>query len=113
MYIIDAKSKSLGRIASEAAFVLMGKNDPKYAKNELKAGIVHITNASKLLSTGQKLTQKVYARYTGYPGGKVELSQAQVIAKKGHADVLMRAIRGMLPANKLRAQMLKNVRITD
>ncbi|MBI5138529.1 MAG: 50S ribosomal protein L13 [Candidatus Vogelbacteria bacterium] len=113
MYIIDAKSKSLGRIASEAAFVLMGKNNPAYAKNKLQPGIVHITNASKLISTGQKLTKKVYTRYTGFPGGKIELSQAQIIEKKGHGDVLMKAIRGMLPANKLRAKMLKNVRITD
>ncbi len=112
-YTIDATEKSLGRIASEAAMLLMGKQTPTYARNKIGDAKVHIVHASSMKITGLKRTQKTYTRYTGYPGGQRSLSLEQLLAKKGYAEALRKAIRGMLPANKLRAQMLKNIHIVD
>ncbi len=112
-HTIDAKGKSLGRIASEAAFVLMGKNTASYTRNKEAAVVVEILHAKEMKITGMKRVQKTYTHYTGYPGGQRSERLEQVLDKKGYGEALRKAIRGMLPSNKLRARMLKNVRIEE
>ncbi|PIR44831.1 MAG: 50S ribosomal protein L13 [Candidatus Vogelbacteria bacterium CG10_big_fil_rev_8_21_14_0_10_51_16] len=110
---IDASGRSVGRIASEAALTLMGKDSPAFARNKVGDTDVLIINARKIRVTGNKLVEKVYMRHTGYPGGQRSLTMKQLISKKGHKEALFKAIQGMLPANKLRPIMLKKVSITE
>ncbi len=108
-YIIDAKDRPLGRIASEAAAILRGKNRTDFAPNKAPNVKVVITNADKIKITGKKLKQKEYIRHTMYPGGLKMLKMEEVKKKKGIGYILERAVNGMLPKNKLRKQMLKNL----
>src|SRR3989338_6721138 len=104
-YNIDAKGKKLGRVATEAANLLMGKTSPDFMKNVVADVKVNITNVSKL--------DKKYERYTGHPGGFRQDTMAKVVEKKGYAEVVKLAVYGMLPANKLRAVIMKNLIITE
>ncbi|MBU1160030.1 50S ribosomal protein L13 [Patescibacteria group bacterium] len=108
-YVIDAKGKSLGRVASEAAAVLRGKNRTDFAPNKAPAVKVIIENASQVKITGRKIKQKQYRRHSMYPGGLKSLRMEQVIEKKGTNYILKKAIDGMLPKNKLRRIMIKNL----
>ena len=110
---IDATEKKLGRIASEAAILLMGKNSPDFAKNIVADIKVNIINASKLNLSNKKMETKEYKRYSGYPGGLKIRKMSEVINKKGIGEVVKKAVYGMLPANKLRAKMMKNLIITE
>ena len=112
-HTIDATEKKLGRVASEAAILLMGKNSPAFGKNKVADVKVKITNVSKLNVENEKLDNKEYQTYSGYPGGRKVKKMKQVIEKKGYAEVLKLAIYGMLPANKLRSKVLKNLMITE
>lgn len=111
-YTLDATNKKLGRIASEAALILRGKNTAHFSPNVLADVKVIITNASKVDMTPAKLNEK-YARYSGYPGGLRFEKRERTIEKKGYAEVFEKAVRGMLPNNRLRARMLKNLIITE
>jgi len=113
IYTIDAEGKKLGRVATLAAMHLMGKTAPTYKRNAVTGDKVLIVNASKVSIDPVKLRDKVYKRYSGYPGGQKILKMNQVIAAKGHSEVFKKAIRGMLPANRLRPQLLKNLEIAD
>lgn len=113
VYKIDATGKILGRIASEAASVLRGKNEPTFERHLLNTTKVLIENASKLKIPATKLVGKIHTRYTGHPGGLKHLSLEQVIAKKGYGEPLRLAIYGMLPANRLRAELMKHLTITE
>jgi len=108
-YTIDAKGKKLGRIASEAAILLMGKNSPDFKRNEVAKVKVSIENVSGLNIDDKKLDNKEYKRYSGYPGGLKIRKMKEVISKKGHEEVVEKAVYGMLPANKLRAKIMKNL----
>ncbi|OHB24448.1 MAG: 50S ribosomal protein L13 [Parcubacteria group bacterium RIFOXYD2_FULL_52_8] len=112
-HTIDATAKSIGRVASEAAMLLMGKKTAAYERHEIPDINLQIINAAAMKITGNKLVQKTYTRYTGYPGGQRVLSLEQLLAKKGFEEAIRKAIRGMLPGNKLRARMLKNIHITN
>ncbi|MEX0931346.1 MAG: 50S ribosomal protein L13 [Candidatus Paceibacterota bacterium] len=112
-YTIDATGKKLGRVASEAATLLMGKNSPEYARNKAPEVTVAITNAGKLSLAIKKLEQTKYSSYSGYPGGLTFKSMEQIIEKKGISEVLKMATKGMLPSNKLRPIMMKNLIITE
>ena len=112
-YTIDASEKRLGRVASEAAVLLMGKNNPRFRRHILSDTKVEIMNASRLTVTPQKLKSKEYTRYTGYPGGLRKQSMKQVIHKKGYRELLRRAVYGMLPRNKLRSRMMKNLIVKE
>ena len=112
-HTIDAKGKSLGRVASKAAILLMGKNDPTYERHKLSANKVHITNTSKTKINPKKLKSVEYVRYSGYPGGLKKETMEEVIKKKGYTELYRRAVYGMLPSNKLRARMLKNLTISE
>ncbi len=112
-YNLDATGKKLGRLASQIAILLMGKNKANFTKNELVDTKVIITNASKLDITKKKMKQKEYQRYSGYPGGKKVENMEKVISDKGYTDILEKAVYGMLPGNKLRPLMMKNLTITE
>ncbi|HEY0908017.1 MAG TPA: 50S ribosomal protein L13 [Candidatus Paceibacterota bacterium] len=112
-HTIDAQAKKIGRIASEAAKILMGKNSTAYAPNVVADVEVRIINAAKADVTDKKMDQKVYKRYSGYPGGLIETSMKRLVEKKGMSEVFTIAIKGMLPKNKLQAKMLKNLVVTE
>lgn len=112
-YTIDATEKSLGRVSSEAAALLIGKNKTDFARNELSGNTVTVINASKLKVSEKKLKEKFYTRYSGYPGGLKELSMAHVVGKKGYAEAISIAIKGMLPDNKLKKGMMKALTVTE
>ncbi len=108
MITIDATDKTLGRVASAAAKVLIGKHSTSFLKhNTSSAEEVKIVNASKLRISGNKEKDKKYIRYSGYPGGQKIESYSQLVARRGEKEVLRRAILGMLPKNKLQARRIK------
>jgi large subunit ribosomal protein L13 len=112
-YTLDAENKKIGRVATQAAVYLMGKNTPDFARNAIPNVTVEITNTSKASLDENKMATKVYSRYTGYPGGLRQPTMEQVIAKKGHKELFREAILGMLPKNKLRQKMMNNLIITE
>ena len=112
-HTIDAQGKKIGRISSEVAKILMGKNSTAYAPNIVADVEVRVINASKADVTEKKMDQKIYKNYSGYPGGLIETSMKRLVTKKGMSAVFEIAIKGMLPKNKLQAQMLKNLVITE
>jgi len=105
---IDAKGKVLGRLASNIAFRLQGKDEPSYAPNKLADVKIRIKNASMLSITGKKGTDKIYWRHSGYPGG-IYSKKYQEVFEKDPADVVRRAVFNMLPKNKLRKEAIKNL----
>lgn len=112
-HTIDATNRALGRVASEVATILMGKDTPEFRRNIAPKVSVTIVNASKLKISKRKADGKIYQRYSGYPGGRREWTMAKEIEKDGHVDIFTRAVRGMLPSNKLRPEMLKNLTVED
>jgi len=112
-YTIDATHKKIGRISSEASRLLMGKNSPLWQPNVVPTNTVTIINASKADVDTKKKEQKIYTRYTGFPGGLISLEMEKVIAKKGYSELFRIAIKGMLPKNKLQAKMMRNLTITE
>lgn len=113
LYTIDAAGGSLGRVASEAASVLLGKKSANYLQNEVLPVEVEIVNASKLVMTEKRIAGKEYTRYTGYPGGLRITSMADLLRKKGVGEALRKAVDGMIPRNKLRKERMKRLTITD
>jgi large subunit ribosomal protein L13 len=112
VYKIDAAGKRLGRIATEAADVLMGKNEPDFAKNVVKDVQVVIENASKM-DIPEKKKGEIYQSYSGYPGGRKEETLEHLGERRGYAEVVRRTINGMLPKNKLQARTMKNLEVTE
>jgi len=112
-YTIDAQSKSLGRVASQVAVLLMGKNETTFARNVAPAVKVEIVNASKASIHPKKLEMKKYKSYSGYPGGLKETPMKKMIEKKGYSELFRIAVKGMLPSNKLRKDMMKNLKVTE
>lgn len=112
-YTIDATDQIVGRIATQTAVYLMGKNVPSFARNAIPDTKVEIINASKAKYDEVKMDTKTYSRYSGYPGGLRQPTMAQVIAKKGHGEIFRSAVSGMLPKNKLRTIMLSNLTVTE
>lgn len=112
-YTIDATNKKLGRVASEAAVFLIGKNKADFARNKVSGAVVEIVNASKADVGEKKLLQKRYVRYSGYPGGLKSPTMKNVIEKKGYGEVFTLAVYGMIPPNKLRPRIMKNLTVTE
>ncbi len=112
-YTIDAKDRAIGRIASEAAFIIMGKNSSLFVRNIAPDLRVNIINAAKTKIPVKKLSGKEYHRFTGYPSGRKSETLGEVIKKFGFNEVFKKAVYGMLPKNKLRKTMLKNLNVTD
>ncbi|PCI20651.1 50S ribosomal protein L13 [Candidatus Wolfebacteria bacterium] len=112
-HTLDANGKSLGRTATQAAVLLMGKDRPDFEKNKVSGNKVHITNTSKASINPKKLKSVEYVRYSGYPGGQKFETMEKVIEKKGYSEVFRKAVYGMLPANRLRALLMKNLIISE
>ena len=106
--IVDAEGKNLGRLSSEVAAVLRGKHKPLFTPHADCGDYVIIVNAEKIALTGKKWDEKVYIRYTGYPGGQRFASPKEMMAKHPTAMVEM-AIRGMLPKNRLGREVFRNL----
>ncbi|MFA6158862.1 MAG: 50S ribosomal protein L13 [Candidatus Paceibacterota bacterium] len=112
-HTIDAQGKKIGRVSSEAAKILMGKNSVSYQDNVVADVEVRVVNVAKADVSGKKMTEKVYSRYSGYPGGLIQKTMQAVVANKGMAEIFRIAIKGMLPKNKLQAKIMKNLVVTE
>jgi len=108
--LIDAKDQVLGRLAVEVASILRGKTKPTFTPSVDMGDFVVVVNAEKVRVTGKKLTDKVYSRHTGYPGGLRQETLGQVLAKHPERAV-ERAVRGMLPKNKLGRQLFTKLKV--
>ena len=106
--ILDAEGATLGRLASKAAFLLRGKHKPSFTPHVDCGDNVIIINADKFELKGNKMTDKQYVRHTGYPGGQRFATPAEILAKKPEM-VIEKAVRGMLPKNKLGRQLFRNL----
>ena len=111
-HTIDATGKRLGKIATEAATFLMGKNDPTYAKHVMSDVIVEITNASKLEVSDKKKTE-IYQSFSGYPSGRKTETLDHLANRLGYGEVVKRTIGGMLPSNKHKKRLLKQLIVTE
>ena len=109
-YIIDAKGKPVGRVATEAAKLLRGKHKPTYTPNLDTGDHVIITNCEKAVFTGKKLDQKMYRSHSSYIGGMKETT-ARVMMDTRPQDAMTLAVKGMLPKTKLGRQMLTKLRV--
>ncbi len=110
---IDAEGKIFGRIASEAAKALMGKNSPDYVANKVAEIKVTIANASKTKMSERRMNDTLHERYSGYPGGFKTDTNAKIVKDKGWKGLYELAVYGMLPSNKLRPLMMKHLTITE
>ena len=108
--LVDAKDRTLGRLASALALRLRGKHRPEYSPNADLGDYIVVINASKINVTGDKLNQKKYFKHSGYPGGIKSKSLDKVI-KYSPEDAIRIAVKGMLPKNKLGKKMLTKLKI--
>lgn len=109
-HVIDAKGEILGRIASRAAHLLMGKHKPIYDPSVNCADNIVVLNAKDVVLTGNKLKQKLYRHHTGWPGGLVE-KEAKTVMANNPDQVIRAAISGMLPKNTMRRHRLRHLQI--
>lgn len=109
-HTIDAKGKVLGRLAAQIAILLHGKHKPGFRPNIDAGDFVNVINIKELKFTGNKLSQKRYFHYTGYPGGE-RFKKLEDLFKKNPAIVLFKAVKNMLPKNKLRAKMIQRLTV--
>jgi len=109
-YVVDAKDKTLGRLASGIAQILRGKNKVNYTPHMDMSDFIIVVNADKVILTGNKADSKEYWRHTGYPGGQKSVSYKQMI--ESYPDrVINNAVKGMLPHNKLGRKLLKHLKV--
>ena len=109
-HVIDAENRVLGRMATEIAVKLRGKDKPEFAPHMDMGDFVVVINADKIRVTGNKLSQKKYYRYSGYPGGIKEISLEKLLQKKPE-EVIRHSVRGMLPKNKIGRDLLKKLKV--
>lgn len=107
-YVVDAEGCTLGRLASEVAKILRGKNKPQFTPHIDTGDYVIITNAEKIKVTGKKLSQKIYYHHSGYVGGMKETTLSEMLAKKPER-VLELAVKGMLPKGPLGRKMYRKL----
>lgn len=112
-HTIDAQNKKLGRVASEAATLLMGKRTTTFVRNKVSGIKVSIINTSKATFDIKKLKGKEYVTFTGFRGGINTETLEHLIARKGTKEAFERAVYRMLPSNSLRKEMMKNLTITE
>jgi large subunit ribosomal protein L13 len=112
LHTIDAAGRRMGKVATEAARLLMGKDQSDFARHTLATVQVAIVNASQL-DIPEKKKAEIYQNYTGYPGGRRTETLEHLAQRLGYAEVLRRTIGGMLPNNKLKKQLLKKLTITE
>ncbi len=109
-YVVNAEGVVLGRLASQVAAILRGKTKPTYTPHTDTGDFIIIVNAEKVKLTGNKLSQKTYNNHSGYPGG-LRVVNARTMLSKKPEDIIMIAVRGMLPKNSLGRQMLKKLKV--
>ena len=109
-HLIDAEGAALGRVASHAALILMGKNKPTYTPFLDMGDHVVVVNADKVKLTGRKEEQKIYRRHSGYPGGLTE-TKARILRQTRPVRMVEEAIQGMLPKTKLGKQMYRKLQV--
>jgi large subunit ribosomal protein L13 len=109
-YVVDAAGQTLGRLAAQVARILRGKHKPTYSPSVDTGDFVIVVNAEKIHVTGRKLDQKIYYRYSGYPGGLKEITLRNLL-QRHPARVIEHAVRGMLPKNRLGRQMFKKLKV--
>jgi large subunit ribosomal protein L13 len=109
-YVVDATDQTLGRLASRVARVLEGKHKPTYTPNLDSGDHVIVLNAARIAVTRDKLESKIYARHSGYPQGFKEETLGHLLARRPE-EVVRRAVKGMLPRNRLGAQQLRKLKI--
>lgn len=106
--VVDAQGEILGRLSSKIAMIIRGKNKPEYTPHVDCGDNVIVINADKVKLTGNKLSEKIYTSYTGYPGGQRFISPKELLAKHPKR-VIEKAVRGMLPKTKLGAKLYTNL----
>lgn len=109
-YVVDAAGQTLGRLAARVARILRGKHKPTYSPSVDTGDFVIVVNAEKIHVTGRKLDQKIYYRYSGYPGGLKEITLRNLL-QRHPTRVIEHAVRGMLPKNRLGRQMFKKLKV--
>jgi len=109
-YVVDATDQTLGRLASRVAHVLEGKHKPSYTPNLDSGDHVIVLNASRISVTRDKLESKVYVRHSGYPAGLKQETLGHLLQRRPE-EVIRRAVKGMLPRNRLGAQQLRKLKI--
>jgi len=111
-HTIDAAGKRLGKVATEAATILIGKNEPTFAKHIMSDVVVTIENASKL-DIPEKKKSEIYQSFSGYPGGRKEETLDHLATRLGIAEVIKRTVNGMLPKNKHQKPLMKQLIINE
>ncbi len=109
-YVVDAQDAVLGRLATQIANVLRGKNKAIFTPSVDTGDFVIVVNAEKIALTGRKLDDKMYYHHTGFPGGLKEITAGKLLEKKPE-DLIRKAVKGMLPKNKLARHMLKKLKV--
>jgi large subunit ribosomal protein L13 len=109
-YVVDADGKTLGRLATAIADTLRGKNKPQYTPHVDTGDFVVVVNAEKISVTGKKLDEKMYYRHSGYPGGLKQRSLREQLERRP-TEVLRKAVKGMLPRNRLARQQITKLKI--
>jgi len=109
-YVVDAEDKILGRLATEIAFRLRGKHKPTFSPFIDNGDFIIVTNADKIQLTGKKWDDKKYYRHTGYMGG-IKETTARELLEKHPTDLVMKAVKGMLPKNKIGRAQLKKLKV--
>lgn len=109
-FLVDADNKVLGRMATEIANILRGKMKPIYTPSVDTGDFVVVINAEKIQLTGNKLADKMYYSHSGFPGGIKSITAGKLIEKKPE-DLIRKAVKGMLPKNKLARHMLKKLKV--
>lgn len=109
---IDATGKKLGRLATEIATAIRGKQDPSFMPNQLTVDEVIVTNASKISMTPAK-GDEVYQNYSGYPGGRKIEKRSSFMARRGMGEVIRKTVKGMLPKSRLMDRALNRLRVED
>ncbi len=111
-YIIDASGKRLGRLATEVATILLGKNTTHFAKNIAEPVVVKVTNA-KLLDINEKRGKGEFQSYSGYPGGRRVETLQHLATRLGYSEVVRRVVSGMIPKNRLHTRRMLNLEVTE
>ena len=109
-WVVDASNQTLGRLASEVASILRGKRKPIFTPNVDTGDFVIVVNAEKIAVTGNKVDDKIYYHHSGYPGGIKAITFGKLVQEKP-ADVIEKAVWGMLPKNSLGRQMIKKLKV--
>lgn len=109
-YVIDAKDKTLGRLAAFIATLLMGKDKPDYTPHVDSGAGVIVINADKVKVTGKKMEQKFYKRYSGYPSGLRFVKYKEILENRPE-EIIRHAVKGMLPKNKFQARRIARLKI--